>query len=177
MNTKNNEWKIEFWCVFFKNGFIFLKCTVCTDFFSPKNVRIVRIFSQKCTDCTDLFWKCTDFCTIFFKKVLATLYIAEIWYNNLATITQRSLNNLGLILLSFELNNFSFLTDINWYFYWNVCIKWPELPPMAVQYHCHVSPSVSHNKDTALQLVEVLVTWYRRFNKSINLYLLKMKNY
>ena len=68
-----NNWFLM--CFFFKNGYIFLKCTVCTDFFS-KIVRIVRIFSKKkCTDCTDFFWKCTDFCTDFFKKVLATLII------------------------------------------------------------------------------------------------------
>ena len=61
----------------------------CTDFFL-KNVRIVRIFFRKlyglygfffenCTDCTD-FSECTDFCTNFFKKVLATLKFAKFAY-------------------------------------------------------------------------------------------------
>ena len=34
----------------------------------------------------------------------------------------------------------------------------PELPPIAVQYRCHVSPSISRDQYTALLLVEVLVT-------------------
>ena len=38
-----------------------------------------------------------------------------------------------------------------------VCITSLELPPMAVQYRCHVSPSVSRDQYTALPLVEVLV--------------------
>ena len=33
------------------------------------------LFFENCTDCTDFFWKCTDFCTDGFKKVLATLNI------------------------------------------------------------------------------------------------------
>ena len=42
MNIKDNEWKIEeekfnFDVCFFKKGFIFLKCTVCTDFFSNEH--------------------------------------------------------------------------------------------------------------------------------------------
>ena len=36
----------------------------------------------------------------------------------------------------------------------------PELQPMAVQYYCHVSPSVSRDQYTALPLEGVLVTWY-----------------
>ena len=51
--------KFNFDVCVFKNGFIFLKCTICTDFFKnctdcknffQKNVRIVRIF---CTDCAE----------------------------------------------------------------------------------------------------------------------------
>ena len=34
------------------------------------------LFSN-CTDCTDFFWKCKDFCTDLFKKVLATLYFEQ----------------------------------------------------------------------------------------------------
>ena len=41
--------------------------------------------------------------------------------------------------------------------YTKIHIYTPELPPMAVQYHCHVSPSVSHDDATALPLMEVLV--------------------
>ena len=40
----------------FKNGFIFLKKYGLQGFFS-KIVLIVRIFSKKCTDCTDFFSK------------------------------------------------------------------------------------------------------------------------
>ena len=40
-------------------------------------------FSKKCTDCTIFFFEnctdCTDFCTDFFKKVLATLQIIKIY--------------------------------------------------------------------------------------------------
>ena len=36
----------------------------------------------------------------------------------------------------------------------------PVLQPMAVQYYCHVPPSVSHDQYTALSLEGVLVTWY-----------------
>ena len=38
-----------------------------------------------------------------------------------------------------------------------VRIMSPELSPMAVQYHCHVSQSVSCDQYTALSLVEDLV--------------------
>ena len=38
----------------FKNGFIFLKCTDCRDFFR-KLYRLYWFF-KKCTDCTDFFW-------------------------------------------------------------------------------------------------------------------------
>ena len=34
------------------------------------------LFFENCTDCTDFFWKCTDFCTDGFKKVLATLQVS-----------------------------------------------------------------------------------------------------
>ena len=34
----------------------------------------------------------------------------------------------------------------------------PELPPMAVQYTSHVIQTETHDNDTALPLVEVLVT-------------------
>ena len=34
-----------------------------------------------------------------------------------------------------------------------VRITSPELPPMAVQYRCHMSPSVSHDQYTVLPLV------------------------
>ena len=51
---------------------------------------------------------------------------------------------------------------------------WPELPPKAVQYTGHISPSVSRDQYTALPLVEVLVTSYRRINNIIYyMYLLK----
>ena len=36
----------------------------------------------------------------------------------------------------------------------------PALQPMAVQYYCHVSPSVSGDQYTAMPLEGVLVTWY-----------------
>ena len=36
----------------------------------------------------------------------------------------------------------------------------PELQPMAVQYYCHMSPSVSGDQYTALPLEGVLVSWY-----------------
>ena len=36
----------------------------------------------------------------------------------------------------------------------------PELQPMAVQYYCHESPSVSRDQYTALPLERVLVTVY-----------------
>ena len=35
----------------------------------------------------------------------------------------------------------------------------PELQPMAVQYYCHMSLSVSCDQYTALPLAEVLVTY------------------
>ena len=70
---------------FFKNG-IFSKIVLIVQIFKKmygikkknriffqKNVRIVRIFFfENCTDCT-------DFCTDFFKKVLATLQIIKIY--------------------------------------------------------------------------------------------------
>ena len=34
-------------------------------------------FFENCTDCTDFFWKCTDFCTDVFKIVLATLELLK----------------------------------------------------------------------------------------------------
>ena len=51
----------------FKNGFIFLKCTDCRDFFSKivlivRILKNVRIFFENCTDCMDFFFEnCTDF--------------------------------------------------------------------------------------------------------------------
>ena len=45
---------------------------------------------------------------------------------------------------------------------------WLALPPMAVHYHDHVTPSVSRDQYTALPMVGVLVTWYRRINNYIN---------
>jgi len=39
-----------------------------------------------------------------------------------------------------------------------------ELQPMAVQYYCHVSPSVFSEQYTALPLDGVLVTWYGRIS-------------
>ena len=38
----------------------------------------------------------------------------------------------------------------------------PKLLPMAVQYYCHMSPSVSRDQYTALLLEGVLVTLYGR---------------
>ena len=38
----------------------------------------------------------------------------------------------------------------------------PAPQPTAVQYYCHVPPSVSRDQYTALSLEGVLVTWYRR---------------
>ena len=38
----------------------------------------------------------------------------------------------------------------------------PELQPMPLQYYWHMSPSVSRDQYTALQLEGVLVTWYGR---------------
>ena len=49
-------------CFFFKNGYIFLKCTVCTDF-----------FSKNCTDCTDLLKKLYGLYG-FFLKMYGFLY-------------------------------------------------------------------------------------------------------
>ena len=100
-------------------GFFFENCTDRTDFFK-KMYGSYGFFSENCTDCTDFFWKCTDFCTNFFKKVLATLY----WYD--------------------------------------LCVRnmSPELQPMAVQYHCHMSPIVSRDQYTALPLEGVLVMRY-----------------
>ena len=41
---------------------------------------------------------------------------------------------------------------------------WPELPAMAVQYTGHEKQTESRDNDTALSLVGVLVTSYRRLN-------------
>ena len=44
-------------------------------FLKKKLYGLYGLFFENCTDCTDFFWKCTDFCTDGFKKVLATLQI------------------------------------------------------------------------------------------------------
>ena len=55
MNKKLKNTNLILICAFSKKGFIFLKCTDCTDFFCadctdsfPKNVQIVRICSRNC---------------------------------------------------------------------------------------------------------------------------------
>jgi len=44
-------------------------------FFNKKFYGLYGFFFENCTDWPDFFWKCTDFCTDLFKKVLATLNI------------------------------------------------------------------------------------------------------
>ena len=44
----------------------------------------------------------------------------------------------------------------------------PELPPIAVQYHCHGIQRETRDNDSALLLVKILVTRYRRFNYFIH---------
>ena len=44
-------------------------------FLKKKLYGLYGLFFENCTDCTDFIWKCTDFCTDGFKKVLATLYL------------------------------------------------------------------------------------------------------
>ena len=46
-------------------------------FFKKKLYGLYGLFFENCTDFTDFFWKCTDFCTDGFKKVLATLCILK----------------------------------------------------------------------------------------------------
>ena len=41
--------------------------------------KLYGLFFENCTNCTDFLWKCTDFCTDFFKKVLATLFMYNIY--------------------------------------------------------------------------------------------------
>ena len=72
------------------------------------------------------------------------------------TISQKSLSNLGLLLLLFKFHNFSLLIDII-----NNIFK------------CHVTQSASHEQCTALPLVGVLVTWYGRINNIIKYILIK----
>ena len=60
----------------------------CTDWFKKmyglygflkkKLYGLYGLFFENCTDCTDFFWKCTDFCTDGLKKVLATLQIYRV---------------------------------------------------------------------------------------------------
>ena len=55
-------------------GLVLKKCTDCTDFIKKKLYGLYGLFFE---NCTDFFWKCTDFCTDVFKKVLATLDIGN----------------------------------------------------------------------------------------------------
>ena len=50
-----------------------------------------------------------------------------------------------------EFNNFSFIID-------NIINYVTSFLPMAVQYHYHVTPYISHDQYTALPLVGVLFT-------------------
>ena len=61
----------------FKNGFIFLKCTDCRDFF------------ENCTDCTDFFENCTD----LFKK---NVRIVRIFFSKIVRIVRISPENVRI---------------------------------------------------------------------------------
>ena len=79
----------------------------------------------------------TYICKILYKIRNIKQIIFNKYATNLkTTIFQRSLRNSGVLLLL--------------------------LRPMAVQYYCHVLPSVSRIQYTALSLEGVLVTWYWR---------------
>ena len=80
-----------------------------------------------------------------FKQIIFSKYAT----NLKTTISQRSLNNLDFFLLLFGFNDLKDL--IHKYNTWTR--TWPELPPMAVNYCCHVSPSLSHDQYTDLPLV------------------------
>ena len=49
-----------------------------------------------------------------------------------------------------------------------VRIKWPEIPPMAVQYSGHGIQTETHDNNTALPMVGVLVTCFGCINDIIN---------
>ena len=120
-----------------------------------------------------LFWKIDiNFCQIYkkiyihkilhkncrFKQIIFSQYTT----NPKTTIPHSSLRKLGLLLLAIEFSNFSLIKDkINNIIYTSVS-RWSGLPPMAAQYTGHVLQTESRDNDTALSLVGVLVTWYRR---------------
>ena len=49
-----------------------------------------------------------------------------------------------------------------------VRIKWPEIPPMAVQFDVHGIQTETHDNNTALPMVGVLVTCFGCINDIIN---------
>ena len=75
-------------------------------------------------------------CVKFIRKIIFSKYAT----NLKMTISQRSLSNLGLLLLSFEFNNFSFIKDI--------------LDNI-------IYTSVSCDQSSHQWQFSILVTWYR----------------
>ena len=100
----------------------------CTDWFKKmyglygfKKKKLYGLFFE---NCTDFFWKCTDFCTDLFKKVLATLqFILRIHYRHIFTAVYRfhkinsSRHNnimafrLGITMLIHNIDGFEFVTE------------------------------------------------------------------
>ena len=108
----------------------------------------------------------TYICKILHKIRSIKQIILNKYATNLkTTISQRSLRNSNLLLLLFEFNNFSFLLDIidNIIYMSGLWTMSPALQPMAVQYFCHLSPSVSCDQYTALGII--LTQFYVNFSR------------
>ena len=113
---------------------------------------------------------CQIYTKTFICKILYNIcIIKQIIFNKHATnlkttIYRRNLRTSGLLRLLFEFNNFSFLKDIIDNIIYTSGSWGRELQPMAVQYYCHLSSSVSRDHYTVLPLEGVLVTWYGRIS-------------
>ena len=114
-------------------------------------------------------------------QIYTKTYIYEIWYKNLSfkqiifskyatklktMINQRSLSSLGLLLLLFEFNNFSFFIDImdniiytpvsrdqnSHQWQCSILITWYRRRHMIMILHCHCWKFWSHNVDVFIIL-------------------------